>query len=167
MPTSCSSAPAATTTSASRSFIAWSVTIAGCRPPLTSSRSSRRAMLSTIRMWTQEWSDIPSRSDWTWAMCHQARTSGSALSASSSASSRRLPRVGAPIRAAGVASAGLRPSSPGPAASTSASTGSVSLEVATPAILARGDAGSATSGGSERARDRVRQGCELCPATAL
>ena len=33
-------------------------------------------MLSTIWTWTQEWSDIPSRSDWTCAMCHQARTSG-------------------------------------------------------------------------------------------
>ena len=28
-------------------------------------------------MWTQEWSDIPSRSEWTWAMYHQARTCSS------------------------------------------------------------------------------------------
>ena len=72
-------------------------------------------MLSTIWTWTQEWSDIPSRSDWTWAMCHQARTSGSALTPSSSASSRRLPRVGARTWAASIASPGVRPSSPGPA----------------------------------------------------
>ena len=43
-------------------------------PGPTSSRSSRRAMLRTICMWTQEWSDIPSRSAWTWVMYHQART---------------------------------------------------------------------------------------------
>ncbi len=30
-------------------------------------------------MWTQEWSDIPSRSDWICAMCHQPRTSSSPL----------------------------------------------------------------------------------------
>ena len=42
-------------------------------PALTSSRSSRRAMLSTIWTWTQLWSDIPSRSEVTCAMCHQAQ----------------------------------------------------------------------------------------------
>ena len=63
MPTSWSSAPPATTTSASRSRMPWSVTIAGSIPPLTSRRSSRSAMLSTICTWTQEWSDIPSRSE--------------------------------------------------------------------------------------------------------
>ena len=78
--------------------IPWSATIAGSTPALTSSRSSRRAMLSTICMWTQEWSDIPSRSDWTWAMYHQARTSSSALTASRKPSSLRLPRVGARTR---------------------------------------------------------------------
>ena len=66
-------------------------------------------MLSTIWTWTQEWSDIPSRSDCTWAMCHQARTSASALTPSSSASSRRLPRVGARTAAASIASAGAAP----------------------------------------------------------
>jgi hypothetical protein len=74
IPVSCSRAPPATTTSASRSRIPWSVTIAGSTPALTSSRSSRRAMLRTICMWTQEWSDIPSRSELTWAMYHQPRT---------------------------------------------------------------------------------------------
>ena len=73
----------------------WSATIAGSTPPLTSRRSRRRAMLSTTWTWTQEWSDIPSRSECTCAMCHQARTSASALTPSSSASSLRLPRVGA------------------------------------------------------------------------
>ena len=52
----------------------WSATIAGSTPALTSSRSRRRAMLRTICMWTQEWSDMPSRSAWTWVMYHQART---------------------------------------------------------------------------------------------
>ena len=67
-----------------------------------------------MRTWTQEWSDIPSRSDCTWAMCHQARTSGSALSPSSSAARRRLPRVGAPTRAAAIASPGVAAELPGP-----------------------------------------------------
>ncbi len=82
MPTSCSSAPPATTTSASRSLIPWSLTIAGSTPALTSRRSNRRAMFSTICIWTQEWSDIPSRSACTWAMYHQARTCSSPLTAS-------------------------------------------------------------------------------------
>ena len=82
-------------------------------------------------------------------MCHQARTSGSALSPSSSASSRRLPRVGAPIRAAAIASAGLRPSSPGPAGSSSA--GAVS-------------SGSAMAPSSHL--DSVRSACIRPPLTA-
>ena len=36
-------------------------------------------MLSTIWTCTQEWSDIPSRSEATWAMCHQARSSRSGV----------------------------------------------------------------------------------------
>ena len=100
-------------------------------------------MLSTIRMWTQEWSDIPSRSDCTWAMCHQARTSGSALSASSSASSRRLPRVGALTGPPAVASrrgapelARARRPRPRPRRG-----GLLGLGFAIPAILARADEG--------------------------
>ena len=106
MPTSCSRAPPATTTSASRSRIPWSATIAGSTPALTSRRSSRRAMLRTICMWTQEWSDIPSRSDWTWVMYHQARTCSSPLTASRKLSSLRLPRVGARTFASAIASFG-------------------------------------------------------------
>ena len=71
-------------------------------------------MLTTIWMWTQEWSDIPSRSEFTCAMCHHAATSGSALTASNSASSLRLPRIGARTFAASIASPGRRPRSPGP-----------------------------------------------------
>ena len=57
-------------------------------------------------MWTQEWSDIPSRSAWTWAMYHQARTWSSALTASRKDSRRRLPRVGARTCASATASRG-------------------------------------------------------------
>ena len=47
-----------------------------------------------------------SRSDWTWSMYHQARTWGSALTASRSASSLRLPRVGTRTWASSTASFG-------------------------------------------------------------
>ena len=94
MPLSCSRAPAITTTSASRSPRPWSVTIAGSIPPLTASRRIRRAMLATIWMWTRLWSDIPSRSEVTCCMYQRAAISPSALTASSSFSSLRLPRVG-------------------------------------------------------------------------
>ncbi len=63
-------------------------------------------MLSTICMWTQEWSDMPSRSAWTWVMYHQARTCSSPLTASRKASSLRLPRVGARTLASAIASFG-------------------------------------------------------------
>ena len=63
-------------------------------------------MLRTICMWTQEWSDMPSRSDWTWVMYHQARTWSSSLTASRKLSSRRLPRVGALTWASAIASRG-------------------------------------------------------------
>ena len=106
MPTSCSSAPPATTTSASRCFIPWSATIAGSIPPLASSRISRSAMLRTTWTWTQEWSDISSRCEVTCAMYHQARTRLSALTASRNFSSLRLPRVGAWTFASSTASAG-------------------------------------------------------------
>ena len=52
-------------------------------------------MLRTIWVWTQEWSDIPSRSAWTCAMYHQARTCSSSLTASRKPSSLRLPLLGA------------------------------------------------------------------------
>src|SRR3954467_1240611 len=106
MPTSWRRAPPATTTSASRSRIPWSATIAGSTPARTSSRSRRRAMLRTICMWTQEWSDMPSRSAWTWVMYHQARTCSSELTASRKLSSLRLPRLGARTRASAIASLG-------------------------------------------------------------
>src|SRR5436305_1276849 len=106
MPTSWRRAPPATTTSASRSRMPWSATIAGSTPARTSRRSSRRAMLRTICMWTQEWSDIPSRSDWTWVMYHQARTCSSSFTASRKLSSLRLPRVGTRTRASATASLG-------------------------------------------------------------
>ena len=55
-------------------------------------------MFVTIWMWTQEWSDISRRWALSPAMCHQALTWASPLTASSSRSRRRLPRVGARIR---------------------------------------------------------------------
>jgi hypothetical protein len=64
----------------------------------------RSAMLSTIWTWIQEWSDIPSRSALTCVTCHQVFSCGSAFAASSSASRRRFPRVGALIRIASIAS---------------------------------------------------------------
>ena len=57
-------------------------------------------------MWTQEWSDIPSRSAWTWVMYHQARTCSSSLTASRKLSSLRFPRVGARTSASAIASFG-------------------------------------------------------------
>ena len=58
-------------------------------------------------MWTQEWSVIPSRrAALTAETCHQALTWLSALTASSSRSSRRLPRVGARTRTSAIASRG-------------------------------------------------------------
>ena len=57
-------------------------------------------------MWTQEWSDIPSRSAWTWAMYHQVRTCSSSLTAARKDSSLRLPLVGARTWASAIASRG-------------------------------------------------------------
>ena len=58
---------------------------------------------------------MPSRSAWTWAMYHQARTCSSALTASRKLSSLRLPRVGARTLASAIASrGGLRAGPPGP-----------------------------------------------------
>ena len=64
-------------------------------------------MFSTIWMCTQEWSLIPSRRvAFTADTCHHALTCSSELTASSSASSRRLPRVGARTRTSANASRG-------------------------------------------------------------
>src|SRR3954453_21442650 len=94
------------TTSASRSVMPWSETIAGTMPRRKSSRARRSAMFVTIWTWTQEWSVSPSRAALTPATCHHAFTCGSPLTASMSWSSRRLPRVGARMRIAAIASAG-------------------------------------------------------------
>jgi len=73
-------------------------------------------------MWTQEWSDMPSRSDWTWVMYHQARTCSSELTASRKLSSLRLPRVGARTLASATASfGGLRCGPAGSGAGTCSS----------------------------------------------
>ena len=56
-------------------------------------------------MCTHEWSDIRSRSAFTCATYHQALSWSSALAASSSLSSLRLPRVGTRMRIAATASA--------------------------------------------------------------
>ena len=73
-------------------------------------------------MWTQEWSDIPSRSAWTWAMYHQARTCSSSFTAERKLSSLRLPRVGARTVASSIASAsGLRVGPSGSGAGTRSS----------------------------------------------
>src|SRR3954453_5490790 len=106
MPTQWNSAAAAMTTSASRSLIPWSATIAGTMPRRNSSRARRRAMFVTIWTWTHEWAVRPSRAALTRATCHHALTCWSALTASMSWSRRRLPRVGARMRIAAIASAG-------------------------------------------------------------
>src|SRR4051794_32842493 len=106
MPTQWKSAAAAITTSASRSVMPWSETIAGTIPRRNSSRARRSAMFVTIWMWTHEWSVSPRRPALTPATCHHALTCGSALTASMSWSSLRLPRVGARMRIAAIASAG-------------------------------------------------------------
>ena len=84
MPTQWKSAAAAITTSASRSLIPWSATIAGVTPRRNSSRARRSAMFVTIWMWTHEWSVRPRRCALMPAMCHHALTCTSALTASSS-----------------------------------------------------------------------------------
>ena len=96
-------------------------------------------------MWTQEWSDIPSRSAWTWAMYHQARTCSSSLTASRKLSSLRLPRVGARTRASAIASfGGLRLGPSGSGAGTAA------RSLAHPASLTR-----RTRSRRARTRDRA------------
>ena len=74
-------------------------------------------MLRTTCTCTQEWSDIPSRSEVICAMYHQARTRSSALTASRKRSSLRLPRVGACTCALATASAIEPARTSGPCAS--------------------------------------------------
>ena len=50
--------------------------MSGSTPRRFSSRNSRSAMLTTIWMWIQEWSDIPSRLAFTCAACHHAFSCG-------------------------------------------------------------------------------------------
>ena len=105
IPTQCNKQAAAITTSASRSLIPKSATTLGVTPRLNRSRASRSAMFRTIWMWTQEWSDIPSRRvALTADTCHHALTWSSALTASRRRSSLRFPRVGARIRISAKAS---------------------------------------------------------------
>ena len=109
MPVSWNRHAAAITTSASRAFMPCVVTIAGSTPPRFSRRNSRSAMFTTIWMWTQEWSDMSRRSAFTCCMYHQACRRRSALAASKSASSLRLPRVGARISVSGRSTADTLP----------------------------------------------------------
>src|SRR4051812_19356331 len=107
MPASCSRQAEAITTSASRALIAWSATIAGATPRRSSSRKIRSATFSTIWTCTHEWSDIPSRVAFVCWTSHQALSWSSALAASSSAWSLRLPRAGARSRISAVPSRGV------------------------------------------------------------
>src|ERR671914_1577286 len=105
MPVSWNRQAAAITTSASRGLISCWDTIAGSTPPRLSSRNRRSAMFTTIWMCTQEWSDMSRRSALTCCMYHQACSRRSAFAAASSASSRRLPRVGTRISVVGMSTA--------------------------------------------------------------
>ncbi len=110
MPVSWNRHAAAITTSASRGVISCWETIAGSTPARLSSRNSRSAMFTTIWMCTQEWSDMSRRSALTCCMYHQACMRRSPFAAASSASSRRLPRVGTRISVVGTSTPGtLRP----------------------------------------------------------
>ena len=84
-------------------------TIAGSTPPRFSRRNSRSAMFTTIWMWTHEWSDMSRRSAFTCCMYHQACRRRSLFAASKSASSLRLPRVGARISVSGTSTRGTLP----------------------------------------------------------
>ena len=81
-------------------------------------------MFVTIWMCTHEWSDIPSRCAFIPAAYHQPLICSSALTASTSAASLRLPRVGTLISAARIAlaqrDARLRLAHDAPAASACA-----------------------------------------------
>ena len=85
-------------------------------------------------MWTQLWSDMPSRRvALTAETCHHALSCTSALTASSSRSSRRLPRVGARTRTSASASRG---GIGGSAGSTGGSGGSRRSALISPRLLA-------------------------------
>ena len=85
MPTSCSSAPPATTTSASRADIPWSATTAGSSPALTSRRSSRKAMFRHDLGMHPGVIGHSQPFACTCAMYHQVRTCSSSLTASQEA----------------------------------------------------------------------------------
>src|SRR5436190_21172663 len=107
MPESCRRHADAITTSESRAAIPWSATIAGATPRRSSRRKIRSATFRTIWTWTQEWSDIPSRSAVVCWTSHHALSWSSALAASMSAWSLRLPRAGARRRISAVSSRGV------------------------------------------------------------
>src|SRR3954453_13279417 len=109
MPVSWNRQAAAITTSASRALMPCWLTIAGSTPPRFRSRNSRRAMLTTIWMGTQEWADMSRRSAFTCAMYHHAWSRRSPFAALRSASSLRLPRVGARISVVGTSTRGTLP----------------------------------------------------------
>ncbi len=146
MPVSWNRQAAAITTSASRTFMPWVVTIAGSTPPRFSRRNSRSAMFTTIWMWTQEWSDMSRRSAFTCCMYHHACRRRSALAASKSASSLRLPRVGARISVSGRSTADTLPQGerrtprgrPWPADIGPARLGHRPLQLPLPVLHARG-----------------------------
>src|SRR5688500_15588322 len=96
MPTSCSRAAAATTTSASFVVKPCEHTT-GSTPRRLRSRSRRREMFMTFCTWIQEWSDICSLSALTCCANHQALSCLSALTCSRSAASRGLRSAGALI----------------------------------------------------------------------
>ena len=109
MPVSWNRQAAAITTSASRAFMPWVETMAGSTPARLSSRNRRSAMLATIWMWTQEWSDMSRRSALTCCMYHQACSRRSAFAAASSVSAAVAPGR-ARISTSGMFTAGtLRP----------------------------------------------------------
>src|SRR3954452_24905697 len=107
MPASCSRQAEAITTSASRALIAWSATIAGATPRRSSSRKIPSAPCSPTCTCTHEGSDVPSRVAFVCWTSHQALSWSSALAASSSAWSLRLPRAGARSRISAVPSRGV------------------------------------------------------------
>src|SRR4051794_34708888 len=110
-------------------------------------------MLRTICMWTQEWSDIPSRSAWTWVMYHQARTCSSSFAASRKLSSLRLPRLGARTRASAIASlGGLRL---GPSGSGAGTFSSLTGRIVEPGSALAADGPGARAGGGVEERRAV------------
>src|SRR5688572_10446824 len=111
MPTSCSSAAAATTTSASLGVKPCEQTT-GSTPRRLRSRSTRRAMFITFWTWIHEWSDIWRRSAFTCWANHHALSCASALTFSSNAASRGLRSAGALICISAIVSSYMAPNCP-------------------------------------------------------